>query len=76
MRMLTKAHEWAADHFSAVQYPRVRAIGRQNSRGLRFTHRMPPSTRLAVAATSLLGLFIGLGVLGAVVLAVWCLATG
>lgn len=76
MRMLTKAHEWAADHFSFVQYPRIRAIAVENSGGLRFKHRMAPSTRLALVAMSLFCLAVGAAVVSIVAAVFWALVTG
>lgn len=32
MRLLDRAHEWAADRFSFVQYPHVRQVGARAAR--------------------------------------------
>lgn len=54
MKLHTRIHEWLADRISWVQYPDVRAEGASPRFGLRWSHTMPTSTRLFIAAMSLL----------------------
>jgi hypothetical protein len=58
MRLFTRAHEWAADHFSFVQYPHIRAgygrfQGRTLSAGERAALGVVGALLIAVASFAL-----------------------
>jgi hypothetical protein len=67
-----RAHEWAANRFSWVQYPNIRAQSHnaETSR-LRFTNQMPFGKRLDIAMFSLAALIAGIFALGVVCTLIW-----
>lgn len=54
MRLVTRAHEWLADHVSWVQYPNVRA---ENGRSFGWKYEMPWYQRMWLVV-------MGLGLIG------------
>jgi hypothetical protein len=69
-----RAHEWAADKFSWVQYPNVRAqSANAKVKAVRFQHAMPIGKRLDVAIFSFALLLVAVAVLGVVGIIGWAL---
>lgn len=54
MRLVTRVHEWLADHVSWVQYPNVRA---EHGRSLFWKYEMPWYQRMGLVV-------MGLGLIG------------
>lgn len=63
MRLVTRAHEWLADHVSWVQYPNVRA---EHGRSLFWKYEIPWYQRMALAV-------MGFGLIGVSAIALFFL---
>lgn len=55
MKLLLRAHEWAADHFSFIQYPNVRPADKRTAShsGVQWKYQMPWEYRGMIALVSL-----------------------
>lgn len=65
MKLLTRAHEWAADHFGFVQYPNVRPADKRTAShtGVQWKTAMPWEYRALIGLFSLIGVVVFGGIL-------------
>ncbi len=68
--LIFRLHEWAADHFSFIQYPRLTRVEPPKPF---FKHQMPWYTRVQLIFFSLAALFAGLILLVITGLILWVL---
>jgi hypothetical protein len=66
MKLLTRLHEWAADHFAFIQYPNVRG-----PKPPFFRHEMPWTTRVFLLVMGLIMAGAGLLAFSLLVLVVY-----
>lgn len=74
----TRMHEWAADHFSFVQYPNVRPADRSTaeaSSSLRWKYQMPWYERMGLAVLSSAVIIVSLAMLAVLLFIVYIVLT-